>query len=384
MTIDLVKTQREVSSLRTHLQKQNRIAIDLEFDRNRYRYGFNLCLVQLYDGESCYLIDPLSDHLQIDELFPVLEDPEIEKVAFAFQEDHRLLHYVGCRPKNIFDLRIASQLLNYPPASLTNIVKETLDVDMGKSSQDSNWFKRPLSDHQIKYAAKDVLYLLELKDQFITEAEDKNVLNWIREENRNWDYEKYDDSDINNFIKEKDKRDLNEVEWNIFVSLMEYREEIAKQSNKPSYQIINKNLLYEIAKDPKRLNNWTSEKGIFRRLKTDATRKKLEGLVHQAIQQAKELNLSVSRPARKSPDPEEMKKINRQKRQIQQAKAEFFSPIKKRITEEYGDEVSTFLFSNRTVAKIVTGTNGSLEQYKKSLLRRYADELNLDAGKFVD
>lgn len=384
MNIDLVKTQSDISSLVPHLKQQKSIAIDLEFDRNRYRYGFNLCLIQLFDGDSCYLVDPLSDHLRIEDLFPVLEDPGIEKVAFAFQEDHRLLHYVGCRPRNIFDLRIASQLLNYPPASLTNIVKEALDIDMGKSSQDSNWFKRPLSNRQIEYAAKDVLYLLDLKDQFKAKAEDKNILHWIHEENRSWDLQTYDDSDINNFIKEKDKKDLTEVQWHIFVRLMEYREEIAKQSNRPSYQIISKTLLYEISKNPDRLKNWTSEKGIFRRLKTVQTQQKLQNIVHRASQQAEEMNLSGSKPARKSPTSEEIKQINHRKQLIQQAKTEFFSPVKKRITEEYGDEVSTFLFSNRTVAEIVTGSNGSLERYKRSLLNQYADELNLDAEKFID
>lgn len=384
MSIRYIDTDKELSSVVRHLESTDQIAIDLEFDRNRYRYGFNLCLIQLYDGEDCHLIDPLSDHLDTEKLFPVLEDSTIEKVAFAFQEDHRLLHYVGCRPKNIFDLRIASQLLNYPPASLTNIVKETLEVDMGKSSQNSNWFKRPLKENQIKYAAKDVLYLFDLKDKFKSEAEQKEILQWIDEENQNWDHVEYDDSDINNFIKEKDKRDLNEVEWNIFVRLMEFREKIASQSDRPSYQIFSKDLIYQIVENPERLKTWTSERGVFNRLKNKGIQKKLEKLVQKSIQEAEAMGLSRSKSAKKSPSAEEVKEINQKKQLIQQAKSEFFSPIKDRISDEYGDEVSTFLFSNRIIADLVTGSNGSLESYKRNLLESYADELNLDLNQYLD
>lgn len=384
MSIRYIDTDKELNSVVRHLESTDQIAIDLEFDRNRYRYGFNLCLIQLFDGEDCHLIDPLSDQLETEKLFPVLEDSTIEKVAFAFQEDHRLLHFVGCRPKNIFDLRIASQLLNYPPASLTNIVKDTLEVDMGKSSQNSNWFKRPLKENQIKYAAKDVLYLFDLKEKFKSEAEQKEILQWIDEENQNWDHVQYDDSDINNFIKEKDKRDLNEVEWNIFVRLMEFREKIASQSDRPSYQIFSKDLIYQIVENPEKLKNWTSERGVFNRLKNRGIQKKLEKLVQKSIQEAEAMGLSRSKSAKKSPTAEEMKEINQKKQLIQQAKSEFFSPIKDKITEDYGDEVSTFLFSNRIIADLVTGSNGSLESYKRNLLENYADELNLDVNQYLD
>jgi len=384
MSIRYIDKDEELSSVVRHLESTDQIAIDLEFDRNRYRYGFNLCLIQLFDGEDCHLIDPLSDSVETQKLFPVLEDSSVEKVAFAFQEDHRLLHYVGCKPKNIFDLRIASQLLNYPPASLTNIVKDTLEVDMGKSSQNSNWFKRPLKENQIKYAAKDVLYLFDLKKKFKAEAEQKEILQWIDEENQNWDHVQYDDSDINNFIKEKDKRDLNEVEWKVFVSLMEFREKIASQSDRPSYQIFSKDLIYQIIENPDRLKNWTSERGVFNRLKNRGIQKKLEKLIQKTIQEAEAMGLSRSKPAKKFPTAEEMKEINQKKQLIQQAKSEFFSPIKDRITEDYGDEVSTYLFSNRIIADLVTGSNGSLENYKRSLLESYADELNLNVDHFLD
>jgi len=163
--VQIITHQEELESITENLSNVSRIAADLEFDKNYYRYGFNLCLVQLFDGENCYLVDPLSDDLNIKSIFPVLEDPEIEIITFAFGEDLRLLHSLGCFPKNIYDIDIATSLLNYEPGSLTKLLDEAIDVDTGKSSQTSNWFQRPLTDQQKKYAAHDVLHLFDLKDK---------------------------------------------------------------------------------------------------------------------------------------------------------------------------------------------------------------------------
>src|SRR5690554_2430340 len=148
------------------LSSKEAIYIDLEFDKNHFRYGFNLCLMQIFDGETCYLIDPLPD-LSIEPIFPVLEDKNIQIVCFAFNEDMRLLHYLGARPNNILDLAIATRLLNYNTLSLNNTLAVFLEdekyITEKTSQQKSNWFQRPLTDQQKQYAAEDVLYLPNLK-----------------------------------------------------------------------------------------------------------------------------------------------------------------------------------------------------------------------------
>jgi ribonuclease D len=161
--IKLVINSAELKNCIDRLSSKAEIAFDLEFDKNYYRFGFNLCLIQIFDGETCYLIDPLSKKLNIIELFQVLENRFITKVCFSVDEDLRLLHSIGCFPANLYDTDIASRLLNYPAMSLTNLLMEILDVDPGESLQRSNWYNRPLTNKQINYAANDVLHLPELK-----------------------------------------------------------------------------------------------------------------------------------------------------------------------------------------------------------------------------
>ena len=106
MTFEYITTQEQLSECITKINSVPEIAVDLEFDKNRYRYGFNLCLLQIKAADEIFLIDPLGADFDIKPIFEPLENPKIEKVVYAFGEDIRLLHTLGCYPKNLFDIVI--------------------------------------------------------------------------------------------------------------------------------------------------------------------------------------------------------------------------------------------------------------------------------------
>ena len=243
MAIHYIAEQEELEQLTEDLRHKAEIAIDLEFDRNRYRYGFNMCLMQIYDGADCFLVDPLSDNLNIETIFPPIENPDIQKVVFAFGEDLRLFHSMGCFPKNLYDLDIATSLLNFEPASLTNLIEEVLDVVVNSSSQQSNWYRRPLTDQQKEYAADDVLYLLDFKEAVEKQARERALTEWIEQENAVFNHLDYSDEDHNNLIKDKDKNDMTMFEWFVYCRLIEFFDEVAQSYNKPVYQLVSKKLV---------------------------------------------------------------------------------------------------------------------------------------------
>jgi ribonuclease D len=383
MSVSIIRQQQELESVSENLSNQNRIAIDLEFDKNYYRYGFNLCLMQIYDGSQCYLIDPLSNQLAIETIFPVLEDHQVEKVAFAFGEDLRLLHSIGCFPRNVYDLDTAISLLNYSPASLTNHLKNILNIETGKSSQMSNWYDRPLSDQQVQYASEDVLHLFSLHDQLREEAVQKEVEKWINEENRAALQEDYSSTDSTEIVKHKNKKQFNEREWHIYTRLMETREQLSESLNRPSFKVINKEVMMEIAKNSDEIKNWSNTRGIHRRLKNNKIQKKFEKVIKDAVAEADQLNLSASRSANTPLSSEEKNERRLQREKVNLAKNEFFNPIKERIESDYGKEVSTFLFSNRIIDEIVTDEKPALLSYKENLLRHYSDQLDLDPSKYI-
>ena len=379
--IELVTTNDALTRSIKHLQSKSEIAIDLEFDKNYYRYGFNLCLVQIFSGDICFLIDPLSEELKIETLFPVLENRDIQKICFSFDEDLRLLHSLGCFPKNLYDIGTASRLLNYPSTSLTNLLIDELSIDPGKSSQQSNWFKRPLSDRQKSYAANDVLHLLKLKDHIHQQAVSRDIQNWIEEENRSLDELDYSDLDHNQTIKEKDKQDLTEREWHLFKLLMHWRDKVAKKYQKPPFQIISNQILAQIAKDSRTLMDWLHMRGVFRMIQTEDVKTELIELLKEGSTEAEKLNLSDQRSAKKSLNKEEHRELMALKTEISKARKNIFDPIKQKIKEEMGEETAAFLLSNRIVEELVTGEYGNMLGYKKDFIIKCADELGMDTGE---
>lgn len=360
------------------LSSSGQISIDLEFDKNCYRYGFNLCLVQIYNEESCYLIDPLSPDIDIETLFPVLENESIQKVCFAFDEDLRLFHSIGCFPKNLYDLSIASRLLNYPSISLTNLLAEQLNIDTGSSSQQSNWFKRPLDSNQLHYAANDVIHLFKLQAFFDEKAVENGVKNWISEENEVLNLLDYSNVDHNDFIKEKDRSDFNEVEWHIFKKLLEWQNGKGKELNRPAYQVVPKTFLMDLARDSRKLMDWSTTRGIYRSLQNDAIKNQLINLVKDAVNEAEQLNLSDSKSACQSLSPEQHKELMIQKSEINRVKNSYFRPIKEHIEESLGSEIASFLLSNRIIAEMVTGKLDPLPAYRKELFLKCAVDLSIE------
>ena len=83
----VITQQVDLNECITQLEAVSQFSIDLEFDKNHFRYGFNLCLMQIFANGICYLIDPLSEELDIKTIFPVIEDPTKEKIVFSRQQD---------------------------------------------------------------------------------------------------------------------------------------------------------------------------------------------------------------------------------------------------------------------------------------------------------
>lgn len=383
MTIHTITENQDLQELSLSLNKKPAFALDLEFDRNRYRYGFNMCLMQIYDGEDCYLIDPLSGNLDIKTIYPPIENPDIQKVVFAFGEDLRLFHSMGCFPKNLYDLDAATSLLNFEPASLTNLIQDVLGIEVNSSSQQSNWYKRPLSENQKHYAADDVLYLLDVKKELDKQAEEQGLLDWIKQENAVFDYLDYSDEDHNNLLKEKDKNDMSMFEWFVYCKLMEFFDSEAQKHNKPVYQLVNKKLVSELARNPKKVHEWEHTKGIYGRLKNSDFKAKLQLMLDQSIHEAEKQNLSKSRKASNTMDREEYLAMRKEQHRINNLKNKLFDPIQDQLIQDYGKHAKSFILPNRLTKEILSGEAELVPDYKVELFRKYANDLGIDLSEYI-
>ena len=380
MEYTYITEEKGLESCIDELKDLSSIAVDLEFDKNRYAYGFNLCLLQIFTGNSCFLIDPIVEKLDIQRLFPIFEDANIQKVVFAFGEDLRLLHSLACFPKNIFDIAMAAKLLNHLPGSLAALLNEVLHIEVNKSSQKSNWLKRPLTREQLNYAAQDVIYLLDLKSSIEKEAVISNKLDWIRQENAAFDKLSYAGIENNHFIKNKDKNGLSEFEWYLYKEMMTFRETIAEKTGRPSYQVFDKELIRELALKPEKITGWGNKKGNYKAFNFNGFKRQL----NKILTEAKSLGLSKDKPAKKPLSNEEAQRVRKERSSLESTKKKYFKPIQKEIIDNYGEHAATLIMGNRIIGLILSGESDQLKPYQTKLIKESARQLGLDISKFFE
>ena len=129
-----------------------------------------LCVVQLSDGgEDQHLVRfaPDSDYAA-PELRAVLGDPaRVKLYHFARFDLAAIQHYLGTVAAPVYCTKTASRLVRtYTDRhGLKELVRELLGQEVSKQQQSSDWGAPVLSDAQKDYAASDVRFLHQLKEE---------------------------------------------------------------------------------------------------------------------------------------------------------------------------------------------------------------------------
>ena len=126
-----------------------------------------LCLVQLrFENQDTYLVKIHQNKGPAPQLKRVLQDPQIVKLFhFARFDMAALYHAFGVMPQPIYCTKIASKMARtYTDRhGLKELCRELLGKDLSKFEQTSDWGRDTLTEAQKEYAARDVLYLHDLK-----------------------------------------------------------------------------------------------------------------------------------------------------------------------------------------------------------------------------
>jgi len=183
----IVTTTAELESAISVLKSASVLAIDTEFMREKTYYP-KLCLLQIactYNGsDEVFLIDPLPNRLDLRPLAQLWSDSSITKVFHAGAQDLTILFDAcGASPRPYFDTQDAATLIGQPEqVGYGALVERLLDVKLNKADSFTDWAKRPLSQNQLKYAAEDVTYLLQLYPIIAAELESLGRQSWLEAE----------------------------------------------------------------------------------------------------------------------------------------------------------------------------------------------------------
>ena len=158
------------------------IALDTEFIRTDTFYPI-LALIQLCDGETTWLVDPLALP-EPKGLIELLANPKVVKVLHSCSEDlETLAHSLGQLPDPLFDTQTAAAYCGLGfSVGYRGVVKELAGVELDKHETRSDWLQRPLSDSQLSYAAEDVHYLLPVYEALVEQLKSQQRLTWVEDE----------------------------------------------------------------------------------------------------------------------------------------------------------------------------------------------------------
>jgi ribonuclease D len=184
MELLMVDSDDRLAELSEQWQHSESLALDTEFMRTNTFYP-KLGLLQVGDGQRCTLIDPLG----INEWQPfldLLQNPDIEIVVHSAGEDlNLLLTSFGCLPARLFDTQMAAAFLGMGfSLSYQALALELMDKEIDKGETRSDWLQRPLSDAQLRYAALDVRYLLQMRNMLAEELATTSKQIWFEEDCR--------------------------------------------------------------------------------------------------------------------------------------------------------------------------------------------------------
>lgn len=356
------------------------LSFDLEFDNNSYGYGVTLCLVQIATPAVCYVIDPLAG-LELSGVYALFESPRIQKIVHSPGEDLRLLHSLGCYPKNLYDTEVAARLLNYEFTSLSALLRDKLNFGMDKKQQRSNWLRRPLTDAQVQYAADDVIWLHRLKAVLEPEVNERGLAPLVQEEQELLSTTIYPVVAKTDFLKPADLYHLSPREQYITSELFRFRDNLARSINRPPYQVMGEDVVRRLATGDCPPQSIPDNRDVHPRFRNSrfagrlAT--ELERLKKAAA--AQQLSSSVERPPRRTPaDHAAIRKAADDRTLV-------FAPIQQALIQQYGIHAARFMLSNNMVNSLLKGAITLPEikpAYRRALIRTIAAEAGLDLAAY--
>ena len=243
-----VTDQESLSAACEQLAKGTFLCVDTEFHRET-TYWPELCLIQASCEGYEVIIDPKADGLDLEPFLELLRDERRPKVFHAARQDIEIFNkLMGHPPTPIFDTQIAAMALGIGDSvSYDNLIQRVLKRRIDKSSQFTDWKRRPLTEKQLVYALGDVTHLRDAYQKMLAQLTSQDRLEWVLSEMSDLsDTALYDVSPENAWKRLKLRKPHKDYA-SIFASVAGWRELKAQRMNKPRRRILKDDAIQEIA-----------------------------------------------------------------------------------------------------------------------------------------
>ncbi len=253
----------ELDRFLAEISNVQELALDTE-GASFHRFLDRIYLLQISTRDRSAIIDPLPIGSPT-RLGDLLQSKNVEVVFHDADYDLRLLHQdYGWHVTNIFDTRIASQLLGIKSFGLAALLEQFFDVKLDKKHQRADWSMRPLTPDMLEYAAQDTRYLLQLKDHMKGELERRGRLHWAAEEFARLEGTRWEaEESMEGFLRLKGARDLSRRELAVLREVANWRDTVAAQLDRATFRVMGNEVLLELARRaPRSVSELSAIKGM--------------------------------------------------------------------------------------------------------------------------
>jgi ribonuclease D len=225
------------------------VGVDTEAD-SFHAFQEKVCLVQLSDLETDYIIDPL----KIDDMSPlgeIMADPRTVKIFHGADYDIvSMKRDFGCAFVNVFDTMISAQFLGFDKVGLADLIRRFFGHIIDKKYQRHDWAKRPLFEEHLSYARGDTHWLPAIREMLLIDLKRSGRLEAVAEEcdivqERVWQGRTNSEAD---FLRVKNIKDLTVEDLRVLRAVWGYRNGKAKAANRPAFKLIPDPFLIGLAK----------------------------------------------------------------------------------------------------------------------------------------
>ena len=244
----VITTTDELAAVCGRLARAPYVAVDTEFVRET-TFWPDLCLIQIAGGEDEALVDPLAPGLDLAPFYALMANEAVIKVFHAARQDLEII-FLKSRiiPHPIFDTQVAAMVCGFGDSiSFSNLVKNIVGADIDKSSQFTDWRRRPLSPKQLTYALSDVTQLRPVYEFLAAKLASTGRAHWLEQEM--------------SFLTDPLTYDQRpEIAWQrlklrvksrkalgVLVEVAAWRERTAQSQNVPRGRVLKDEAIYDIA-----------------------------------------------------------------------------------------------------------------------------------------
>jgi len=153
----------------------------------------------------------------------------------------------------VFDTQIAAMACGLGDSiSYESLVSRVVKGQVDKSSQFTDWARRPLSEKQLTYARGDVVYLREIYKILRGKLEKQGRMEWIADEHAALlDPEIYAFDPATSWKRLKIRKYRNDY-LAVLANVSAWRERVAQETDKPRQRILKDDAIQEIAQQKPR------------------------------------------------------------------------------------------------------------------------------------